>query len=111
VTIRLSQTAPWNSELTNPYRTRYAEVDGRYFKVSAINLQADWDVEEITADDVTITYITFLAPNLAAARLAITACLEGKSDDEIFNLMMNAPKTGTGRNAPTNVERRAAWRR
>lgn len=48
--ITLTQTAKWNSRLTNPYRTRYAEAGGRYFRVSAQTLNSLWDIEEINAD-------------------------------------------------------------
>lgn len=48
--IKLSQTATWNSSLTNPYRTRYATAGGRYFKVSAQHLNDMWAVEEINED-------------------------------------------------------------
>lgn len=54
-TIRLSQTASWNPELRNPYRTRYAEVAGRYFRIEATSLDAMWWVEEIDADGETLT--------------------------------------------------------
>lgn len=46
----LSQTAPWNPALVNGYRTRYTEVGGRFFKVSAEFLYTPWYVEEITRD-------------------------------------------------------------
>ena len=54
MSIRLSKTAPWNPNLWNSYRDRYAEVDGRYFKVSADSLDSLWAVEEIDADGETL---------------------------------------------------------
>lgn len=45
--VVLSQTAPWNSRLGNPYRTRWALVEGRRFKVSADHLNDMWTVEEV----------------------------------------------------------------
>lgn len=54
MTIRLSKIAPWNSGLRNGYRDRFAEVDGRYFKVSAESLDSLWAVEEVDADGETL---------------------------------------------------------
>lgn len=50
MTITLSQTASWNRQLRNGYRTRYATAAGRFFKVSATSLHSMWDVDEINAD-------------------------------------------------------------
>ena len=50
MTVRLSQTAPWNPRLGNPYRTRWAQVGDRYFKVSADGLNTVWDIEEVDAE-------------------------------------------------------------
>lgn len=48
--IRLSQVAPWNPRLGNPYRTRWCEVDGRKFKIYAASLDALWEIDEVDAD-------------------------------------------------------------
>lgn len=48
--IRLSQIAPWNSRLTNPYRTRWCEVDGRKFKIHTDCLDGLWEIDEVDAD-------------------------------------------------------------
>jgi len=48
--IRLSQVAPWNSELRNPYRTRWAQVGDRMFKVYADSLDGPWFVEVVDHD-------------------------------------------------------------
>lgn len=48
--VVLHQTAPWNPRLRNGYRERYAQVGGRYFKVSADGLRSWWWCEEIDAD-------------------------------------------------------------
>lgn len=45
--VQLSQKAPWNFRLGNPYRTRWTEVNGRFFKVSADHLNAIWEIEEV----------------------------------------------------------------
>lgn len=45
--VTLSQVAPWNARLGNPYRTRWAMVAGRRFKVSADHLNDMWTVEEV----------------------------------------------------------------
>lgn len=49
-TIRLSQVAPWNSTLRNTYRTRWAQVGDRMFKVSAETLYGVWKVEEVDSE-------------------------------------------------------------
>jgi hypothetical protein len=54
MSIRLSQTAPWNPRLRNSYRDRYTEVGGRYFKVSADSLESLWTVEEVDFDGETL---------------------------------------------------------
>lgn len=71
--IRLSQTAPWNPALKNPYRTRYAEYGGRYFRVAAEDLRAPWFVEEINQDGRVLRYLDGVAMNLAQARSIIAA--------------------------------------
>lgn len=72
-TIRLSQTAPWNTALKNPYRTRYAEAGGRYFRVAAEDLKAPWFVDEIRHDGTTIRGLDGIAMNLDQARSMIAA--------------------------------------
>lgn len=52
--VTLSQTAPWDSRLGNPYRTRWALVDGRRFKVSADHLNDMWAVEEVDEEGVAL---------------------------------------------------------
>jgi hypothetical protein len=108
-TIRLSQTAPWNPRLTNPYRTRYAELAGRYFRVEADNLAAPWFVWETTVDDRIEDpnqALVAMVWNLRAARLAIQLRTEGKSEDEISEATSAASRAGTGRNHPRNVAAR-----
>lgn len=68
--ITLSQTAPWNPELTNPYRTRWAAAGGRYFKVSAETMTGTWDVDEVSAAGEWLDYWG-CALTLAEAREAI----------------------------------------
>jgi len=46
----LHQVAPWNTALRNPYRTRYAVVGDRYFRMCAEDLAPSWEVDEIDAD-------------------------------------------------------------
>lgn len=83
--VRLSQTAPWNPALTNPYRTRYAEAGGRYFKVHSDRLDGVWIVDEITAagDFVDAAGFPGIAFRLSEAREIIAAAIEqaGASDD------------------------------
>ncbi len=108
MTIRLSQVAPWNRSLTNPYRTRYAEHGGRYFRIEADRLDGFWFVEEITADGVDLPSDMHIAMcrNLSAARQAIADYVGGMSREETFRKALSAPGAGTGRNHPKNVERR-----
>ena len=109
-TITLHQTAPWNDRLTNPYRTRYATVDGRYFKVEADSLDAPWFVWEIDADDTAqAAQCVGIAFSLAQARAAIQARAAGGDEDAIEAAMSNTPRQGTGRNHPDNVARRQSW--
>lgn len=70
--VRLSQTAPWNGALRNPYRTRYTEYRGRYFRVAAEDLNGLWFVDEISHDGRTIRSLPF-AMNLDQARSIIAA--------------------------------------
>ena len=70
--IRLSQTAPWNPALKNQYRTRYAEVDGHYFRVAAEDLNGLWFVDEISQDGRSLRSLPF-ALNLDQARSIIAA--------------------------------------
>ena len=72
--ITLHQVAPWNRALRNTYRDRFAEVEGRYFKVSADGLQASWDVDEIDAEGNWIDLVA-TSLRLAAAPAAIEAHL------------------------------------
>lgn len=49
--VKLSQTAPWNRNLRNWYRQRYAEVGGHYFLVESTRMREKiWTVWEIDAD-------------------------------------------------------------
>lgn len=48
--VVLSQTAPWNKRLGNPYRTRWAQVGDRMFKVDARTLNDLWTVTEVDHD-------------------------------------------------------------
>ncbi len=113
--IRLSQTAPWNPELTNPYRTRYAEHGGRYFKATSYSLSEYWFVWEVDHDGEIPgdpkDAIVGMARNLPQVRLGIELRVEGKNTDEIRAAMMALGGQGTGRNHPSNVERRRSWRR
>jgi hypothetical protein len=112
--IRLSQRAPWNDRLGNPYRTRYAQVDGRRFKIEADRLDALWFVWEVQHDgtiaDPERDFVA-IAFNLTHARLAIQLRIDGKTEDEIRVTIARTPRVGTGRNHPRNVERRRGWRR
>lgn len=114
--MRLSKIAPWNSDLRNPYRTRYAEHGGRYFRVQADHLRATWDLEEIDRAGNAIakpdgsTFITF-ARNLPAVCRAIEDYVAGeKPHKQIFDEGLFAPGAGTGKNHPRNVEGRASRR-
>jgi hypothetical protein len=79
--IRLSQTAPWNPALRNPYRTRYTEQAGRYFRVAAEDLTAPWFVEEIHQDGRVMGYVgNGIAMNLTQARTMIAAALSDTTD-------------------------------
>lgn len=81
--IVFSQTAPWsdgkNPLLRNGYRTRFAQVGDRYFKISAEHLNDMWTVEEINADGTDyyrvtrddLTYAQALQASLAGDRGAI----------------------------------------
>lgn len=116
--VTLHQTAPWNDRLTNPYRTRYAQVDGRYFKVEADRLDAPWFVFEIDpADDIVVQMadqdryvIVAIVFRLDHARLAIQMRANGASKEEIEAALRAAPSPGTGRNHPNHVARRRGWR-
>lgn len=112
--IRFSQTAPWNSRLTNPYRTRYTEVGGRYFRVEADRLEAPWFVWEIDADGDLVEGRPSVALcwNLTIARQAIINLLAGMDRDEIYSTAVATSTigTGTGRSHPDNMARRNAWR-
>ncbi|UVF61152.1 hypothetical protein SEA_AOKA_28 [Arthrobacter phage Aoka] len=70
--VRLSMRAPWDQSLGNPYRTRWAEVNGRYFRVAAETLDTPWLVDEVTAAgewlDMVPDGVTF---RLSDARMAI----------------------------------------
>lgn len=48
--VVLSQTASWNPQLTNPYRTRWATYCGRYFQVESKRMRDLWFVSEVTAE-------------------------------------------------------------
>jgi hypothetical protein len=114
--IRLSQVAPWNRRLTNPYRTRYAQHDGRYFKVSADSLNDVWMVYEIDHDGDILkqdpaTSFVAIAFTLAQARLAIELRAAGRTEDEISRAISDAPRPGTGRNHPRNVALRQGFMR
>lgn len=102
VTIHLHQVAPWNSRLRNPYRTRYAQHGGRYFRVEANNLRDLWSVYEINDQGEELNLVDFTW-NLAQARLIIDLFVAGKSPDEIDEAIRVAPRPGTGRNHPRNV--------
>lgn len=113
--IHLSQTAPWNSRLTNPYRTRFTEHGGRYFRAESYNLSGFWFVWEIDRDGETLgdpkTAIVAMALNLPQVRLAVELRVEGKDTDAIRNALIALGPQGTGRNSPENVERRRNWGR
>ncbi len=115
-TVRLHQVAPWNKRLTNPYRTRYAQHGGRYFKVSADSLNDVWMVYEIDHDDDILkqdidTSFVALAFTLAQARLAIELRVDGRTCNEISRALADAPRPGTGRSHPDNVARRQGFMR
>lgn len=111
--VRLSQRAPWNARLLNPYRTRYALVGGRRFIAEAENLRDLWTVWEVDEDGRVVNPdrdFVGLAFTLAQVRLAVQMRIGGKSEDEIRTAMVTSPRPGTGRNHPRHVERRKAWR-
>lgn len=108
--IRLSQVAPWNDRLTNPYRTRYAQHGGRYFRIEANNLRDLWSVYEISEKGEELALVDFVW-NLAQARLIIDLFVAGKTADEIDQAIRDAPRPGTGRNHPRNVARRQGFMR
>ncbi len=103
--MRLSQTAPWNRQLTNPYRTRYTEHGGRYFRIAARWLDGPWFVWEIRADGTDIGLVA-AASNLPQARQAITMHVDGDDRDTIAEALVKMGGAGTGRNHPDNVARR-----
>lgn len=111
--IRLSQAAPWNKALTNPYRTRYAEHGGRYFRIEADRLDAPWFVWEIDREgnllDGPDAAFVAIAMNLPQVRRAIEMRAAGSSTDEIRPALSAMGRAGTGRNHPSNVERRRRW--
>ena len=107
--MRLSQTAPWNRDLTNPYRTRYTEHRGRYFRIEADTLTGPWFVWEITADGADVEIVA-LVWNLPQARLAVTMRVDGADSDAIDKATADLGGAGTGRNHPRNVARRNARR-
>lgn len=107
--IRLSRRAPWNDRLRNPYRTRYAQVDGRRFLIESDSLRSPWFVWEVQHDGTIANHdrdFVALAFNLPAVRLALQLRVDGKSEDEIRAAVSTAGSAGTGRNHPRNVERR-----
>jgi hypothetical protein len=57
VTVVLSQIAPWNPRLGNPYRTRWAQVGDRRFKVSSDSLDGLWMVDEVDEDGEPLGYL------------------------------------------------------
>lgn len=74
--IRLSQVAPWNSAIKNPYRTRYTQAGGRYFQVRAEDLNSVWWVEEVHHDGRLMGYVgDGIALNLDQARTMIAAAV------------------------------------
>jgi len=85
--VRLSQTAPWNARLRNPYRTRYAQHGGRYFEVRADSLNDVWSVWEIDHDGVILNRdpasFVALTFTLAQARQAIALRVAGAAEEEI----------------------------
>lgn len=89
--VTLHQVAPWNDRLRNPYRTRFAEAGGRYFRVEADLLNAPWFVYEIDqsndlhlqiSDEARYPLVAMVF-TLAAARLAIRLPVDGATEDEI----------------------------
>lgn len=48
--VVLHHTAPWNARLVNDYRTRWAQHNGRMFKVASESLDGAWWVEIVDAD-------------------------------------------------------------
>lgn len=116
MTITLHQTAPWNRRLRNPYRTRYAQVGDRYFKVEADRLNTPWFVHEIdSADDIQVQVaddarypLVAIVFSLDHARLAIQMRLDGATYEEIRETLRKTPRPGTGRNHPRHVANRRA---
>jgi len=108
--IRLSQTAPWNRQLTNPYRTRFTEHGGRYFKAESHHLTDYWFVWEIDRDGEPLgdpkDAIVAMALNLSQVRLAVELRVEGKGTNAIRDALIALGSQGTGRNSPENVARR-----
>lgn len=102
-----------NNRLGNPYRTRYALVDGRRFKIESDRLDAPWFVWEVQEDGNVADHardFVALAFNLAHVRLAIQMRVDGKTEDEIRAAIAHTPRVGTGRNHPRNVAHRKGLR-
>ena len=69
--VKLSQIAPWNRNLRNWYRQRYAVVGGRYFLVESSRMHEKvWTVWEIDAGGEKLGCIA-IAIGLAGARREI----------------------------------------
>lgn len=49
-TIVLSQRAPWNDRLGNPYRTRWTQVGDRRFRIASDCLDGLWMIDEVDHD-------------------------------------------------------------
>lgn len=112
--VVLSQRAPWNSALRNPYRTRYTLVGGRRFIAESERLDDLWTVWEVDEDGRVVkpdTDFVAHAFTLALVRLAVQMRVAGKTEDEIRTAMITTPRPGTGRNHPRHVERRRSWNR
>lgn len=100
MSIVLSQTAPWNKRLGNPYRTRWAQVGDRRYKVSAQFLYGMWSVDEVDEHGEwlgTKAAVVAQCFNLDEARAAIEAHAAGKTEDEIDAAVNAVPRRHRGR--------------
>lgn len=114
--IHLHRKAPWNTSLRD-WRTRYIQVGNRKFTAELDG--GIWSVWEVGDDGLPLGWrehgvrdemSVALAFNQQQVRLAIDLRLGGKNEDEIRKAVHAAPRLGTGRNHPKNVEARRNWR-
>lgn len=100
--IRLAKRAPWAPTEHTPWRTRFVLLDGRRFiaEPAGPGLWAVWEVHEdgkVADPDQDFVAHAF---TLGHIRLAVQWRVAGKSESEIRDALLDAPRPGTGRNHP-----------